>query len=65
MAADVQVVEPTTVVKSNIRNATIKGTWTMFWGTDKYEFEDGNRYPIPVDLYEYLKGHGNIYDVLR
>jgi hypothetical protein len=36
----------------------------MFWGTSKYNFEDGKRYKLPKDLYQYLRSHGNIYDTL-
>ena len=56
-------VQPVVVNADNI-NARIKGTWTMFWGKQVFEFQDGNRYSIPRDLYAYLKKNGNIYDTI-
>lgn len=44
--------------------ARVKGSWTMFWGSQRYEFVDGKRYKLPRDLYEYLRSHSNIYDTL-
>jgi hypothetical protein len=52
------------VVNSDTIQARVKGTWTMFWGQQVFNFEDGNRYTIPRDLYNYLKNSGNIYDTL-
>lgn len=46
------------------KKARIKGTWRMYWGTDAYDFEDGNTYTIPTGLYNHLKSYGNIYDTL-
>lgn len=51
-------------VAPGLKKARIKGTWLMFWGGAKYDFEDGKTFNIPADLYEYLKAHGNIYDTL-
>jgi hypothetical protein len=45
-------------------SARVKGTWVMFWGTQSFNFEDGVRYSIPQDLYNYLRKSGNIYDTL-
>jgi len=59
-AVEVQPLE----VNSDSIQARIKGTWTMFWGQQVFNFEDGNRYTIPRDLYNYLKNSGNIYDTL-
>lgn len=56
-------VQPT-VVGGNTTSARVKGTWTMFWGQQVFNFEDGVRYTIPVDLYNYLRKSGNIYDTL-
>ena len=56
-------VQPLEVNSDNIQ-ARVKGTWTMFWGQHVFNFEDGNRYTIPRDLYNYLKNSGNIYDTL-
>lgn len=53
-----QVVSPTT------KSAKIKGTWTMYWGTSKWDFIDGHRYDLPLDLFNYLRKSGNIYDTL-
>lgn len=55
--------EPT-IVAPTTKNAKIKGTWTMFWGTTKWDFIDGHRYDLPVDLFAYLRKSGNIYDTL-
>jgi hypothetical protein len=55
--------EPT-IVAPTTKNAKIKGTWTMYWGTTKWNFIDGHRYDIPLDLFDYLKRSGNIYDTL-
>jgi hypothetical protein len=51
-------------VSSDEVSARVKGTWTMFWGQLVFNFEDGTRYTIPRDLYNYLKKSGNIYDTL-
>jgi len=55
--------EPT-IVAPTTKNAKIKGTWTMFYGTGRWDFVDGHRYDLPLDLYEYLRKAGNIYDTL-
>jgi len=52
------------VVESATKNAKIKGTWTMYWGTQKWNFIDGHRYDLPTDLFNYLRKSGNIYDTL-
>lgn len=64
--SEVVIEEPVVVVNtdSDLVNARVKGTWLMFWGTSKYDFEDGKRYKLPKDLYNYLRSHGNIYDTL-
>ena len=53
-----------TEVKSNTVSARVKGSWTMFWGQETWIFDDGRRYKLPRDLFEYLKKNGNIYDTL-
>ena len=53
-----------TIVSPTTKNAKIKGTWTMYYGTGKWDFVDGHRYDLPLDLYEYLRKNGNIYDTL-
>jgi len=55
--------EPT-VVSPTSRRAKVKGTWTMFWGTQRYDFIDGRVYDLPLDLWHHLKNHSNIYDTL-
>lgn len=60
---DIVEVEEQTVV-DDLKSARIKGTLNLMWGSTVYDFEDGKRYRIPVDLYEYLRGYGNIYDTL-
>lgn len=52
------------IVSPTTKNAKIKGTWTMYFGSSRWDFVDGRRYDIPLDLFEYLKAHGNIYDTL-
>jgi hypothetical protein len=59
-AVEVQPLE----VNSDSIQARVKGTWTMFWGQQVFNFEDGTRYTIPRDLYNYLRNSGNIYDTL-
>jgi len=54
----------TTIVSPTTKNAKIKGTWTMYYGTGKWDFVDGHRYDLPLDLYEYLRKNNNIYDTL-
>lgn len=46
------------------RKARIKGTWTMYWDSGVFNFEDGKTYVIPTGLFNYLKENGNIYDTL-
>lgn len=64
MEDDDVVLEEETVVAHDLKSARIKGTWTMFWGQDRYDFVDGKRYRIPTDLYQYLKVRSCIYDTL-
>jgi hypothetical protein len=55
--------EPT-IVAPTTKNAKIKGTWTMYYGTTRWDFVDGNRYDLPLDLFNYLKKNSCIYDTL-
>lgn len=55
--------EPT-IVAPTTKNAKIKGTWTMYYGNKRWDFVDGQRYDLPMELFSYLKGSGNIYDTL-
>lgn len=59
----VEIHQEKTVV-DDLKSARVKGTWTMYWGASRYVFEDGKRYRLPMDLFKYLKAHGNIYDTL-
>lgn len=68
---EVVVVEEPTVVETVVapgpaatKKGRVKGTWTMYWGQQSFDFVDGNTYTLPVDLYNHLKVHGNIYDTL-
>lgn len=61
---EVEVTTPTTVVADDLISCRVKGTWKMFWGHTSYNFQDGNRYRLPADLYNYLRKSGNIYDTL-
>ena len=61
---EVEVATPTTVVADDFVSCRVKGTWKMFWGRAVFNFEDGNRYRLPADLYAYLRKSGNIYDTL-
>lgn len=58
--ATIQVVTPQPTTKS----VRVKGTWTMYWGSQVWDFADGQRYELPVDLFDYLRSHGNIYDTM-
>lgn len=63
---EVIIDEPITAVKTDgdLVTAKVKGTWVMFWGQEKFNFEDGKRYKLPKDLFQYLRASGNIYDTL-
>jgi hypothetical protein len=62
---DDAVVHSTTIeIKDDLVSARIKGTWQMTWGTEKFDFEDGKRFRIPRELFQYLKKSGNVYDTL-
>jgi hypothetical protein len=52
------------VVNDDLVSARVKGTWSMNWGPSKYNFEDGKRYRIPRELFQYLKSRACIYDTL-
>ena len=58
------IATPAPSTDSNLKRARVKGTWTMYWGSQAFNFEDGKTFNIPADLYEHLKSHGNIYDTL-
>lgn len=58
------IATPAPSPESNQKRARIKGTWTMYWSNTVFNFEDGKTFTIPVDLYNHLKAHGNIYDTI-
>jgi hypothetical protein len=53
-----------TIVEDTLVSARVKGTWVMTWGTERFDFEDGKRYRIPKDLFNYLKARSCIYDTM-
>ena len=59
-----EVVEETVVVEPATKRARVKGTWRMYFAGTPYDFADGEYYELPSDLYDYLRGSGNIYDTL-
>lgn len=52
------------IVTPTTKSVRVKGTWVMQWGPDNFNFVDGRRYELPLDLFEYLKSSGNIYDTM-
>lgn len=62
---EVEVAMPVPTEESNLKQARVKGSWTMYWGGSVYNFVDGKRFNIPKDLYNYLRKNGNIYDTLE
>ena len=63
-AQSAEVVEETVVVEPDTKRARVKGTWRMYFAGQPYDFADGEYYELPSDLYDYLRGSGNIYDTL-
>jgi len=61
---EVEVVEDAIVVSPETTRGRVKGTWRMNFAGRSYDFVDGDTYELPKDLYDYLRGHGNIYDTL-
>jgi len=59
-----EVVAETVTVEAETQRARVKGTWRMYFGGQPYDFTDGESYDLPPDLYDYLRGSGNIYDTL-
>lgn len=62
--SEVVVAEPTPTFDDGRVSARVKGTWNMMWGNTIWNFQDGNRYRLPRDLFTYLKEYGNIYDTM-
>ena len=58
------VATPAPAPGSDMKRARVHGSWAMYWGNKVYNFEDGKTYTLPIDLFEHLKKHGNIYDTL-
>lgn len=46
------------------KRARVKGTWTMFYQTQQYDFVDSNYYELPPELFETLRKSGNLYDTM-
>jgi hypothetical protein len=59
-----EVVTETVTVEAETKKARVKGTWRMYFSGQVYDFTDGESYDLPPDLYNYLRGSGNIYDTL-
>jgi hypothetical protein len=59
-----EVVAETVTVEAETKRARIKGTWRMYFAGQVYDFTDGESHDLPLDLYNYLRGSGNIYDTL-
>lgn len=55
---------PPIVARRPAKSARVKGTWTLYFGLTEWDFVDGKRYDLPIELFNYLKQHGNIYDTL-
>lgn len=58
------IATPAPTAGSNMKRARVKGTWTMYWGNKVFNFEDKKTYNLPIDLFNHLKAHDNIYDTL-
>jgi len=64
-AEELAVVEPTPVtVVPETKRARVKGTWRMYFNGQPWDFVDGDHYDLPQDLFNFLRGNGNIYDTL-
>jgi hypothetical protein len=61
---EVEVAEDAIVVSPETIRGRVKGTWRMNFAGRSYDFVDGSTYELSKDLYDYLRGHGNIYDTL-
>lgn len=53
-----------TIVDPLTKRARVKGTWQQFWGTYIFDFEDGRTYDLPMELFDYLRVRGCIYDTM-
>tara|TARA_Y100000296_G_scaffold7210_1_gene8640 strand:- start:113 stop:364 length:252 start_codon:yes stop_codon:yes gene_type:complete len=61
---EVEVAEDAIVVSPETIRGRVKGTWRMNFAGVTWNFVDGDTYELPKGLYDYLRGHGNIYDTL-
>jgi hypothetical protein len=64
MPAAAVVEDDEIIVQPTTKNARVKGTWTQYYGTEQYDFVDGQRYDLPLDLFNYLVSRSCIYDTL-
>lgn len=60
----VQVEHTPVIVAPATKRARVKGTWTMYYGSEMYDFVDGQYYDLSPSLFSYLKQQGNIYDTM-
>ncbi len=58
------VEEEPVIVTPTTKKARVKGTWTQYYGGRLFNFVDGQSYELPLEVFEYLKDNGNIYDTL-
>ncbi len=61
---EAEVVEDTITVAPETKRVRVKGTWRMYFNGQPWDFTDGEYYELPLDLYGYLRGSGNIYDTM-
>lgn len=61
---EAQPQDQTVIVSPTTRNVRVKGTWTMYYGQQQWDFVDGHRYDLPLDVFDYLRSSGNVYDTL-
>lgn len=52
------------VLRPATKSVRVKGTWTFYFGHDVYDFVDGHHYDLPLDVFDYLRRAGNIYDTM-
>ncbi len=52
------------IVAPLTKRARVKGTWVQYFGTGIWNFEDGVSYDLPLDLFDYLRVKGCLYDTM-